>query len=194
MGALTKNADLVYTLRFLTLLTTPWEETNAYKEGIIDKDGNKIKKPSTTKEKEVYNHFHRLVFNIKKLINKVPGGKSKTASYVAALALIKEKAELSDEALDKIIDGLELDMFDYLEESTWFITDDRMLSPGEYKLNIYSPKLINNTLDENCKGGDRIVVEMDNYPIKTICGIDIYEVTHAPTNQKIYVTTGELVR
>ena len=72
MGILTRSADLVYTLRFLRLLTTPWEETGAYKLGIIDEDGKKIKKPTTSAEKEVYNTFHRLVFSIKRLINKIP--------------------------------------------------------------------------------------------------------------------------
>lgn len=194
MGVLTSSADLVYTLRFLTLLTTPWESTNAFKLGLIDDQGNKIKKPKTTEEKSAYNTFHRLVFNIKKLINKVPGGKSKIASYASALYLIKENAELSDEAIEKIIDELDIDPFDMLEESTWFVVENRMLTPGEYKLSIHSPKLLNDSVEEICKAGDKVQVSIDTYPKKSICGIDIYEVTHAPTNKSVYVTAGELVR
>ena len=71
MGLL-KAGDLFYTLRFLRLLTTPWNKTNAYKEGIVDENGKVLKKPETSKEKAVYNTFHRLVYNLKRLLNKVP--------------------------------------------------------------------------------------------------------------------------
>ena len=194
MGLLTKSADLVYTLRFLRLLTTPWEETNAYKEGLIDAEGNKLKKPSTEKEKSVYNTFHRLVFNIKKLINKVPGGKSKLASYASALFLIKEHLDLSDKSLEKILAECGVDTLDFLEESTqWFTTNDGMLSPGTYSLGV-SDKMLNSTCEEMAKKNDRVLVEMDNYPVENLFGLDIYEVLHTPTQQKIYVTAGELLK
>ena len=135
MGILTKATDTVYTLRFLRLLTTPWEETNAYKEGLIDDQGKKLRKPVTEKEKSVYNMFHRLVFNVKKLINKVPGGKSKIASYAAALLLLKENYSLSDTSLEKIVAESGIDILDFLSEDTaWYKTPDGMLSPGIYKL------------------------------------------------------------
>ena len=62
MGILSKSADLVYTFRFLRLLTTAWEDTNAFKLGLIDDKGKKIKSPQTTEEKSAYNLFHRLVY------------------------------------------------------------------------------------------------------------------------------------
>ena len=40
--------DLFVTYRFLRLLTTPFEKTDAFKLGIIDKNGNRIKKPKST--------------------------------------------------------------------------------------------------------------------------------------------------
>ena len=36
MGILKSAADLVYTIRFLKLLTTPIKDTETYKAGIID--------------------------------------------------------------------------------------------------------------------------------------------------------------
>lgn len=194
MGALTKSADLVYTLRFLTLLTTPFEETNAYKEGLIDKDGKKLKKPTTTKEKEVYNYFHRLVFNIKKLIEKVPGGKSKIASYTAALLLIKEKSGLDNEHLEKILDGCGVDTLDFLDESVdyWYCKEG-LLSPGTYRLSV-GDKMINSTCEELGQIGDKVTVENNCYPVDNLFGLDIYEVIHTSTHQKIYVTAGELSR
>ena len=194
MGILTKATDTVYTLRFLRLLTTPWEETNAYKEGLIDADGKKLRKPVTEKEKSVYNMFHRLVFNIKKLINKAPGGKSKIASYAAALLLIKEKYDISDKNLEKILNECGLDPEIFLEEATqWFTTEDGMLSPGVYKLNT-DIKMVNSTCEELGKYNDKVRVEPHSYPVYNLFGLDIYEVIHTSTNQKMYVTAGELIR
>ena len=103
--------------------------------------------------------FHRLVFNIKKLINKVPGGKSKIASYATALFLVKEKLDLSDKSLEKILKECEVDTLDIMSESTqWFCTTDGMLSPGTYKLNV-PDKMLNVTCEEMGKQGDKIRVE-----------------------------------
>ena len=192
MGILTKATDTVYTLRFLRLLTTPWEETNAYKEGLIDDQGKKLRKPVTEKDKSVYNMFHRLVFNVKKLINKVPGGKSKIASYAAALLLIKEKYDISDKNLEKILKECGVDPEIFLEESTkWFTTEDGMLSPGIYKLNT-DIKMANSTCEELGNYNDKVRVEPKSYPVSNLFGLDIYEVIHTSTNQKMYVTAGEL--
>ncbi|MEK9769694.1 MAG: hypothetical protein VW683_12290, partial [Betaproteobacteria bacterium] len=76
MGLLLRGADTVYALRFLRLLTMPWEKTAAFKVGVIDENGNRIKKPETSEEKEAYTVFHRLVFNIRRLLAKIPLGKS----------------------------------------------------------------------------------------------------------------------
>ena len=194
MGILTRAGDLLYTLRFLRLLTTPWEETGAFKAGIIDEDGKKIKKPSSSADKEVYNTFHRLVFSIKRLVNKIPGGKSKFGSYVAALLLIKEKLELTDKGIERIVEACGLDRLDILAESSqWFILPEGNMSPGIYRMN-EDGKMLNSTCEEVCKKGDKVRVENECYPIENICGLDIFEVTHIPTNQKIYITSGELYK
>ena len=194
MGILSKSADLVYTLRFLRLLTTPWEDTNAFKLGLIDDQGKKIKKPQTTEEKSAYNLFHRLVYNIKKLINKAPGGKSKIVSYAAALLLLKETYNLSDNSLEKILNECGVDILDFLsEETSWFKTADGMLSPGIYRLNV-EDKMVNSTCEEFGNRKDSIRVPNDCYPVDNLFGLDIYEVIHTSTNQKMYVTAGELIK
>ena len=40
--------------------------------------------------------------------------------------------------------------------------------------------------------GDKVLVEMDTHPVDNIIGLDIYEVIHSSTGQKMYVTAGEL--
>jgi len=72
-----------------------WERTDAYKYGIIDKKGNALKKSGdleTVDEKASYTMLHRLVFKVRRLIEKVPIlGKSILLNYAAALFLLKEQ-------------------------------------------------------------------------------------------------------
>jgi len=193
MGLLSKSGDLLYTIRFLRLLTTKFEDTSAFKLGLIDKDGNKIKKPQTSEEKDAYNTFHRLVFNLKKLIAKVPGGKTKLASYASALYLIKENATLGEGSMEKIVEACALDPLEGLTEGrAWFCTEDHMLTPGVYRL--AENKVVNSTIEEVAKAGDKVRVREGNYPVDNIIGMDVYEVLHEKTNQSIYVAVGELRR
>ena len=87
-----KVTDLILVYQFLRRLTTPFNETPAFDLGIIDERGNRIKSKElkTTEEKNAYGYFDRLVFNVKKLLERLPGGKNRLASYGAALFLIKE--------------------------------------------------------------------------------------------------------
>lgn len=193
MSLLTRSADLVYTFRFLKLLVTKFEDTNAYKLGLIDDQGKKLKKPQTSEEKSAYNAFHRLVFNIKKLLAKVPGGSSRLATYAAALYLIKEKYEVSDNNLEKILEKSGLEVMDLLREnSEWFLLEDKMLSPGVYR--VRNDKVVNSTCEELVRSKDKIRVMDGSYPVGEVFGIDVYEAVHIPTNQKIYITVGEIIR
>ena len=109
MGIMSRAADLGYAFRFLKLLVTPWEKLEAFKLGIVDKRGRNIKKAKeleTSEEKSAYTIFHRLVFNVKRLLQMVPGGKSKFGSFAAALFLIKEHTGMSEKRLKEIINGL----------------------------------------------------------------------------------------
>ena len=86
--------NLYFIYKFLRILTTPFENTDAFKLGIIDEKGKILKKKSklkTIEEKDSYTMMHRLVWKLKRLMEKVPFGKSRLASYAAALWLIKEE-------------------------------------------------------------------------------------------------------
>lgn len=87
--------DTIIIFRILRKLTTPWEKTDAFKTGLIDKTGKILvkKKDRTPEQKKAFTLLDRMVFNLKRLLSKVPGGKSQLGSYVAALALIKEYVE-----------------------------------------------------------------------------------------------------
>lgn len=95
--------DSVIALRILRLLTVPFDQTDAYKMGIIDEKGKELKRMSqlnTVNERDAYTLLHRMVFRLKKIVEKVPIENKKVASYAAALSLIKEHVELNHEPID----------------------------------------------------------------------------------------------
>lgn len=199
MGIIKRAGDLVYTFRFLRLLTTPFEETEAFKLGIIDKNGkrNKEFKLNTMDNRDKYNDyytpFHRLVFNIKKIMAKAPGGSTRLASYATALYLLKEKFSISDKKINEALEALGIDRLDFMsEQSSWFVLEDRRLSPGIYK--VLNNKVLNDTMDEMVNARDKIRVDEHCYPVGEMFGVNIYEVKHVRTNKNIYVTIGELSR
>lgn len=88
--------DSIIAYRILTLLVTPFNKTAAYNLGIIDEKGKELKKMSnlnTVEERDAYTLLHRLVFRLKKMIEKVPIENKKLLSMAAAYALIREYYE-----------------------------------------------------------------------------------------------------
>jgi len=89
--------DLLITYRIVKLLVKPFDKQEAFKYGIIDKDGNVLKKSKTLKtekERKAYTILHRFVFNLKRILKRVGLG-SRLGSFAVALALlIKENKEL----------------------------------------------------------------------------------------------------
>ena len=210
MGLLKRAGDLLYTLRFLRLLTTPFEKTEAFKLGIIDKFGivNKdfasikgepdpnIRDKKKKQKREALTPFIKLVFNLKKLLGKVPGGKSTLASYAAALFLIREKAELSDDNMMSILKESGLETLDFMSENNnWYMQEgSNQLVPGVYKCKCAIPKIINEEPhDELVHWGNRIRIE-ENSLAGEIFGINIYEGTHINTMRKVYITSSELFK
>lgn len=195
MSLLTRAGDLVYTFRFLKLLTTKFEDTDAFKKGIIDKNGKKIKgtKIDSSEMKSSYTPFHRLVFNIKRLLDKAPGGSSALASYAAALFLLKEHFGIQEKNLKKILKESGVDVVDMLaENSEWFLLNDEMLSPGLYR--VKNAKCFSDTLDELVQPKDKIRVDEGSYPIDNIFGLNVYQGKHLNTGKTIHFTVGEIYR
>lgn len=199
MGIFKSTGDIIYTLRFLRLLTTPWERTKAYEYGIIDKNGKRLKSFNTDsiQDRDAYNNYYtpfiRLVFNVKRLINKLPLGKSRIASYAAALYLLKDKYSVNEGTILKGLKEFGIDSLDFLEEQTeWFVLEDQRLSPGVYK--VINEKMLNDSLEEMVNVRDKIRVAEDCYPVGEIFGINIYEVTHIRTNKSVYISIPEITR
>jgi hypothetical protein len=197
MAIIQRAVDIYYTFRFLRQLVTPWNETKAYKLGIVDEDGKKLRNPVTPEEKDSYTLFFRLVYNIKRLLNKVPFGKTKLASYAAALWLIHENTNMSHDAVlegfKKYVrdQGLELD--NTLSESKMWMAKGKNLLPGKYKL---AEHCISPITGETIafKGSVILVNEMNCIPHATLDGINVYRVYHTSSKQPIYITLEDIYR
>lgn len=137
------NAFVIY--QFIRLLIKPFDQTDAFKLGIIDKDGNYLKKQGdlkTTEEKKASNIFTRLVWNLKKILNKIPLVRSKLGSFATALYLVREQAEYIGADGDEIEEILveyfktthpaiidEIFSMDFTEESQGYIIEGLELEP-----------------------------------------------------------------
>ena len=138
MGIISGIGNIYFVYQFIKKLVTPFEKTDAFKLGIIDEKGKILKKRRDlegSKEKDAYTLSDTLVWNIKKLIGKVPGGKSKIASYAAALFLIKEQT--GEYRIDN--EEVELQFFDQFEK----------MYNGDLEFESTTLNRIQRTLDEN---------------------------------------------
>ena len=200
--------DLFVTYRFIKLLVTPFEKTEAFKLGIIDKMGNRIIPPPvggvrqtkpeplrTIDEKNAYTILHKLVFNIKKIFEKVPGLRTKLGTYAAALFLLKDTFK---ESVDDS-DMFEKEFMKYLKEQGYEIDDSiseevigfgEVLPKGEYVL---VNDILNKEEEElTAKKGDKVVTFEDEAPIDTVLGVEIFPVVHVKSQEKIYVSLEDI--
>jgi hypothetical protein len=189
--------DLFVTYRFIKLLTTPFEKTDAYKMGIIDADGNRTdKKLYKQSEQSAYTILHKLVFNIKKIFAKVPGLRTRLGTYAAALFLLKDtfKEHVDD------VQMFEREFLKYLKENNIefdnsiveeVTLDNGKLSKGMYVL--VQDVVTGEAEDEiDALAGDEVEVFEDTPPADTILGVDVFPVIHQKTKQKIFVSSEDI--
>lgn len=187
--------DTFYAFRFLRLLTTPWKKMGAYKLGLIDAQGRLIRSPQTDEEKSKFTLFHRLVFNIKRTMNKIPLGKSTLASYIAALWLLKEHAKIDEKRLTKLLErefGIDIHASPLNESRAWFVSEDNKLQPGNYIL--YNEIALPKTGELFCRAGSVVIVKEALEPIGSLYNTPVYKVLHHKTNQYIFVTSNDLAK
>jgi len=199
-----RAVDLFVTYRFIKLLTTPFNKTDAYKYGIIDDEGNRIREPNSSQVKVIlntsqlknsYTILHKLVFNIKKIFAKIPGLRTKVGTYAAALFLLKDT--LREHVSDP--DVFEKEFMKYLKEndieldreiSEEVIGFGEVLPKGEYLL---KNDILNKEEEElTAKKGDKVAVFDDQSPIDTVLGVEIFPVIHMKTQEKIYVSLEDI--
>lgn len=183
--------DTVITFRVLKLLTMKWTDHEAYGMGIIDEKGkrNKTVKIDSTAKKEAYTFLHRLVFNLKRLIEILPGGKSRLGSYAAALFLIKEHTGLTGSKLDK-------EVFKYLQETNLlgenlleeFIPITKLETEKTFQLK--SNMIISENLD--AERGDTLI-HSGAKPIGKVYGVSLFKMYNVDQN-KMMVCSGHDIK
>ena len=155
-----RGVDLLITYRIMKLLVTPFDKQEAFKYGIIDKQG-KVLKPWRTlkgsKEESSYTMLHRFIFNLKRILQKVGLG-GKLGTFAVALAtLIRENKEF--EQHQKLIEST---IVKYLKEQKLY---EELLK------------------EEGHIVGNKQITEQ---PINTCFGIDCYQIDNNIIEEKEY--------
>lgn len=188
--------DLLITYRVIKMLVTPFEKQPAYALGIIDKNGKVLRKAkalNTAKEKEAYTLLHRFVFNLKRLINIIPGGKSKLGTYAAALGLLlKENKDINMIELEK-------DLYKHLSENNLIKLDDDLkesvgfdfLEEGRYIITDQLEDLNGNTTAEI---GDIVYTTENQKPFDNYFGVNLYHVINEDTKEQVMVSEDNIER
>ena len=175
--------DTVIVFRILKMMTRKWEEMDAFKFGLIDNNGKRIKskKPKTSEEKNSFTLLHRLVFNLKRVLELLPFGRTRLASYAASLALLKEHFNIDGESLER-------HFYQYLKENDLVLDllegHDNMNNLQKGKQYELRQSVWN---EENNVGyrGDQVQVlgKTDN-----VMGVDIYRVYNITQDQSMLIT------
>ena len=188
--------DLLITYRVIKMLVTPFEKTDAYKYGIIDKNGKVLRKNKTltvAKEKDSYTILHRFVFNLKRLINLIPGGKSKLGTYAAALGLLlKEQKDINAVELEKVL-------YKHLRENDLINFDDDLREDVDFD---FLPKGRFTVIDEledlngekTAEVGDIVYTTENQKPFDNYFGVNLYHVINEDTQKQIIVSEDNVER
>ena len=155
-----RAVDLVITYRVVKLLVTPFNKQEAFKQGIIDKDGKVLRKYrtlKTTAEKKSYTILHRFVFNLKRVLQKAGlGGKLGTFAVALATLLREDKRYEEHKSL------IESAVISYLKDTNQY---------------------------ENILNEQGEVLSTEEQPIMNCFGVDVYEVDNKLISENEYAKT-----
>ena len=191
---MSRAVDLFVTYRFLKLLVTPWHKQEAFKLGIIDKDGKALKKArdlGKESERAAFTLLHRLVFNLKRIMMKIPGVRTQLGTYATALFLLKEHYKIENlpegEVTKYLLENKLVDMNDNISEEV--IGFGSMLPMGEYKL---KDQVTADDEEVDAQPGDIVSALEDTSPSDRILGVDVFPVIHQKSNKIIYVSLEDI--
>jgi len=191
---MSRAVDLFVTYRFLKLLVTPWNKQEAFKLGIIDKNGKALKRArdlGKEEERASFTLLHRLVFNCKRIMSKIPFIRSQLGTYAAALFLLKEHYKIENlpeaEITKYLLENKLIDLNDKISEEV--IGFGNMLPMGEYKL---KDQVTADDDEVDAQPGDVVTALEDTPPSDRVLGVDIFPVIHQKSNKKIYVSLEDI--
>jgi len=102
-----KFSDIVIAYKIIKDIGTDWTEFKAYELGIINDKGEKIRDIEGSEDKAAYNSYWKLIFNLKRIIQRFVG-KNKTVHQLVSLLMLKEGYEqpTAEDIANKIIETL----------------------------------------------------------------------------------------
>ena len=191
---MSRAIDLFVTYRFLKLLVTPWKKQEAFKQGIIDGKGKTLIKSrdfTSDDQRQAFTLLHRLVFNCKRIMSKIPLVRSQIGTYAAALFLLKEHYKIEDfpekQVTKYLLENNLIDINDNISEEV--IGFGNMLPMGEYKL---KDQVTADDDEIDAQPGDIVSALEDTPPSDRVLGVDIFPVIHKKSNKKIYISLEDI--
>ena len=98
-------SNILLAYKILKDLGQKFDEFDAYRLGIIDKEGKLLRSPKTDEEKDAYDSYTRMVINMKRLLQRFVG-KNPSVQKLTSLLLLKEGME--QETVDVVMGKLDL--------------------------------------------------------------------------------------
>ncbi|SVD06576.1 uncharacterized protein METZ01_LOCUS359430 [marine metagenome] len=176
------------------MLVTPWNKQEAFKLGIIDKNGKSLKKArdlGTEEERSAFTLLHRLVFNCKRIMSKIPLVRSQLGTYATALFLLKEHYKIENlpegQVSKYLLENNLIDLNNNISEEV--IGFGNMLPMGEYKL---KDQVTADDDEIDAQKGDIVSALEDTPPSDRVLGVDIFPVIHKKSNKKIYISLEDI--
>ena len=184
--------DVFVAYKFIKILSTPWKKTDAYKLGIIDSNGGLLKTRKELKtgdEKKAYTIVHTLIWNLKRLLDKLSPTKTRLGSFAVALWLLKEKkVKIKESTFEDII----LHNVNTNDEFIGMMNESDVDVCTDIAVGTYTASESTAILYPFITEGDIIIVE-SNKPINTLLGVELYSAFHKETGKKVVISNEEIL-
>jgi len=190
---LNEQVDMMVAYKFIKILTTDFKDTDAFKMGIIDKDGNVLKKRKDLRgeERTAYTIFHTLIWNLKKLMLKVPGLKSKLGSYAAALFLLKEQYNKENNEGGELLVERILERLRDTDPDSDVLFESIFEAPLESGVYITTQETVTPSFN-TIKEGEIILVGNDKQPLTEMVSIPLYTAVHLNSGEEVIVSKSSI--
>lgn len=128
---MSRALDAVVALRILKMMATPIEKSEAFKAGIVDKTGKKLREPSGTQELNMYSMLQKFVYKVQYALSHSANYQAKRLlSFASALALMREYEE--SDTREEVSALLELYMNDEQVQQNAKLLEHNLISFKDY--------------------------------------------------------------